>query len=122
MKLSSYITFELDGLHSWPDAPPDVAYLKYPHRHRFHIAVSFSQPHPRAVEFHVFTVFCKSLLEVQYMLIPQTDLLNFGHLSCEEIATKLLSDISGSALYNKLTGVSVTVSEDGIAGSTASYG
>lgn len=41
-----------DGLHCWPDAPPETGFLRYPHRHMFGVEVTVDVTHSdRDVEF-----------------------------------------------------------------------
>ena len=45
MKLEVVTYNELIGFHCWPDAPEEVAFLRYPHRHRFEIRCWFEVNH-----------------------------------------------------------------------------
>lgn len=43
---------QFEGFHCWPDAPPEVNFLRYPHRHIFHVtAVKAVQHGDRDIEF-----------------------------------------------------------------------
>ena len=35
MKVEIIVTYRFGGVHWWPDAPADVAFLRFPHRHTF---------------------------------------------------------------------------------------
>ena len=37
-----FATCQVEGIHYWPDAPAEVGFLKYPHRHMFHVKLSIS--------------------------------------------------------------------------------
>ena len=63
MKRFITITTQFEGIHSYPDAPKEVEFLKYPHRHIFHIKIwlqTFSDN--REVEFIMFKRFVNSIL------------------------------------------------------------
>ncbi len=34
-----WVTFQREGIHQYPDAPEEVAFLRHPHRHVFHLKV-----------------------------------------------------------------------------------
>ena len=39
VKKSIWVTFQKEGIHKYPDAPDEVDFLRYPHRHMFHFKV-----------------------------------------------------------------------------------
>jgi hypothetical protein len=46
------VKFRFVGFHYWEDAPPEVEYLKRPHRHEFHVIATKDVNQPdREVEF-----------------------------------------------------------------------
>lgn len=101
-----WITFAIPGIHCYPDAPEDVAYLRSPHRHLFKFKVTLSVFHDdREVEFHQLLNWCRA----QY----QGD-LTVDYKSCEMIARELaykLTCYSATPRY-----IEVEVSEDGECG------
>lgn len=96
------VTTSFEGIHCYPDAPQGVEFLKYPHRHQFHVTAWIEQKHDnRDVEF---------LLEKRY-LEAKLSVNSFPlHSSCEMMAQKI-----GEWLQhrNPERQVRVEVSEDG---------
>lgn len=45
------VQFRAEYYHSWPDAPPEHAYLSALHRHELHFHVVMTQKEDRAIEF-----------------------------------------------------------------------
>lgn len=57
------ISTSFEGIHQYPDAPNDVSFLKYPHRHIFHVKISIEQFHnDRDVEFILFKRFINKVI------------------------------------------------------------
>lgn len=89
-KTSVVISFQMEGIHSWPEARqvfPDVGFLSDPHRHMFHFKLYKEVFHDdRDVEFIRWKREVMNYLRTRY-----TDgyCLNFGRMSCEQIATEL---------------------------------
>jgi hypothetical protein len=47
-----FITTRFEGFHCWPDAPDEVAFLRSPHRHIFHVRCWRTVDHDdRDIEF-----------------------------------------------------------------------
>lgn len=77
-----YVTFQREGIHRYPDAPEDVAFLRHPHRHMFYFKVWIEVFHDdREIEFIRF----KRELEGLYA----DGALQLDHRSCEMIADEL---------------------------------
>jgi len=97
MKTTVIITFQLEGIHNWPEAKqvfPDVAFLSDPHRHMFHFKMSKLVTHTdRDVEFIRWK---REVIEYLHNMYDRAGIsgarqyLDFGRMSCEDIATKLL--------------------------------
>jgi len=109
-----FVTTFIDGIHRWPGATGDRAYLAYPHRHRFDVTVYAKVTHDdRDIEFHDL----KDAVDITLITIGEplnrntTLCLDFGTMSCEEIAKRVLQEIP--AAYK------VRVSEDGQYGAEA---
>ena len=96
------VTTQFEGLHFWPDAPKEVDFLKYKHRHIFIVTAKIEVQHlDRELEFFLVREYMTSLAPVNFDL---------GRLSCEEIAKHYLEGLQtkyGSRFYE------VEVSEDG---------
>jgi len=106
--LRAVVRFRVEGRHHWPEAPIERAYLRYMHRHMFHVEVTITVGHQeREVEYHDLLTFCKKNF-------PGGDL---GSRSCETMAVELLEKICKE--YPDRTYV-VSVFEDGENGATVS--
>lgn len=111
-----YVKFQLEGIHSYPQALTDpklkdVSFLGHPHRHLFNFVVSIDVFHnDRDIEFILFKRWCVSLFD--------TGVLELDYKSCEMIADKLAKEIN-----DKYPGRSITIeiSEDNENGCIKSY-
>ena len=111
VKKSIWVTFQKEGIHCYPDAPEEVDFLKYPHRHIFHFKVQIEVEHDdRDIEFFIF----KRWLESLY----QDNILILDYKSCEMIADDLAKQIKDKYPDRWLA---IDVSEDGENGSHTEY-
>lgn len=111
MKTRTTITVRVTvpGRHKWPDAPDGVTFfLKYPHRHLFHISATWVVDDPdRSREFFVEQERIHTALDTLFEGHPrQGHGYDFGTRSCETIAHDLLRWFGQEC-------IAVTVSEDG---------
>lgn len=98
-----FVTTKFMAYHRWKDAPPEVSFLRYWHRHLFHVRVDVPVSHGnRDVEF--FTL--KEKLQQHLRDVWEGTRFEF---SCEQIADALLA---------KFDAFKVEVSEDGENGAT----
>jgi hypothetical protein len=96
------ISFTEEGIHSYPNAPKNVEFLKYPHRHLFKITVEIQVfDNDRELEF--FTV--KKQLKERFKLG------DMKHKSCEDIATEIYKYVKRNFGAHRI--VNVSVYEDG---------
>jgi hypothetical protein len=88
-----FCTLQVEGTHNWKDCPiEEVAYLRDPHRHMFHIKAYKNVSHDdRDTEFIVMKHKIQSYLTGKYF-DPQTWLHQFGGMSCEMIARELIGE------------------------------
>jgi len=106
------VKFQKEGIHKYPDAPDEVAFLRYPHRHMFHFTVTVEVFHDdRDIEF----ILLKRELESLY----DTGVLELDYLSCEMIADDLYEYIE-NAYPGRRT--KIEVFEDGENGAVCLYG
>jgi hypothetical protein len=106
-----YVTFRKRGLHHFPNAPDQVAYLANPHRHTFWFKVCIEVQHSdREIEFHIFQDWLEGLYD--------RDVLGLEGRSCEMIAEELYEHI---AKRYPGRGVEIDVSEDGENGCIISW-
>ena len=107
-----YCTLEVEGVHCWPECPlEEVAYLRDPHRHVFHIKAFANVSHDdRDIEFIVLK---HKILNWFYdgWFDSKLRLFNFGPMSCEMIAKRLIDEFDLSRCE---------VSEDGENGAIVS--
>ena len=111
VKKSIWVTFQKEGIHKYPDAPDEVDFLRYPHRHIFKFKVQIEVFHgDRDIEFFIF----KRWLESLYA----GGTLELDYKSCEMIADDLYNEIS-----TKYPGrfVEIDVAEDGENGCSIYY-
>lgn len=103
--------FTTAGLHAWPGAPDRRAYLRPLHRHLFHVTVEVEVRHAeREVEFHDLAEHTAGLFaDLGKPYHPESTLVNFGHQSCEHLASRLAALLTSEG-YGV---VRVIVSEDG---------
>lgn len=94
------ITLQKSGYHFWKEAPETVGFLKFKHRHVFHIKVYVEQRHnARDVEYISFKEWLKQNL-------PVID----GPQSCEDIAFHIKKLVETH--FNNNRKVKVQVMED----------
>ena len=86
MKTYIIVTTSFSAIHAWPDCPyPEMAYLKNPHRHVFHLTLKKEvKHHDREVEFIRLK---NQVNEWTRYVWEQTDI---GSKSCEMIAKEFL--------------------------------
>ena len=111
VKKSIWVTFQKEGIHKYPNAPDEVEFLRYPHRHIFKFKVQIEVYNDdRDVEFFIF----KRWLESLYT----DDTLELDYKSCEMIADDLAKEIK-----DKYSGrwLAIDVSEDGENGCHIEY-
>ncbi len=108
---SIWVKFRKEGIHKYPDAPDDVSFLKYPHRHIFHFKVQVEVFHDdRDIEFIMFKRELESLFDDK--------ILELDYKSCE-----MISDDIAAYIQDKYPGrdITIDVSEDGENGANCYY-
>ena len=111
VKKNIWVTFQKEGIHKYPDAPDEVDFLRYPHRHMFHFKVQIEVYNDdRDIEFFIF----KRWLEGLYA----DDTLQLDYKSCEMMADDLAKQIKDKYPGRQL---SIDVSEDGENGCHVEY-
>ena len=88
---SVFCTLQIEGIHNWPECPfEEVAYLRDPHRHIFHIKAYRAVEHSdRDVEFIMLKSAISKYIKNKYYDHKQS-LCQFGAKSCEMLATELI--------------------------------
>ena len=88
MQLLVVVPLQVEGFHHWEAAPPEVSFLASPHRHIFHLKCKRGVSHAdRDVEIILLK---RRILE--YMQSRWGTPCIFGGMSCEMIATELLTE------------------------------
>lgn len=90
MSTEVYCTLQVEATHSWPGCPfEEVAYLRDPHRHVFHIKAYMPVTHTdRDTEFIILKHHILEYFYTNYYCETQR-LCVFGSRSCEMIAEEL---------------------------------
>lgn len=87
------ISFSVEGIHAWPDIPlelEEVGFLKFPHRHNFHIKAKKKVDHDnRDIEIILLQREIKNHLKKNYWS-TDAQCLMFNAMSCEMIAKELV--------------------------------
>lgn len=105
MRKEIFTTFDMPGIHHWPNAPDHLHFIRTPHRHDFHFQVGFAvDDSDRELEF--FEVQSRCAGQMMNIYDYNEMVIDFGSDSCEMIAEKLLALLPEQAIY-------VEVSEDG---------
>lgn len=86
-----YCTLQIEGTHNWPTCPFDeVDYLRFPHRHVFHIKAHKQVFHDdRDIEFIMLKHDIEAHLKTHFYNHTKR-LCVFGPMSCEMIAEQLM--------------------------------
>ena len=104
-----WVTTSFEGIHKYPDAPDDVAFLRNEHRHMFHIKVFIEVFHnERDIEFIQFKRFINC-----FFLSSE-----LNNKSCEMISDDLAIEIKTMYPNRK---IKIEVSEDKENGSEKEY-
>lgn len=112
MKKFIFVTFQKEGIHSYPAAPEGVEFLASPHRHMFHFRVDMEVFHnDRDLEF----ILVKRKIESWYA----GGILQLDYRSCETMADCLYEMLTEE--YGIDRRVVIEVSEDGENGAKCYY-
>ena len=97
-----FINTEFEGIHNYPEAPEEVAFLRNDHRHMFKVYVEITVTHDdRDLEFILLKRFVNEQLKER----------DLDYKSCEMIANEILKSVKEK--YGPLREYKVIVSEDG---------
>jgi len=108
---SIYVNTQFEGIHAYPDAPEEVSFLRFPHRHIFHVNVEVDVFHDdREIEFILFK------REIEAFITKNMEKLQ--HSSCEMIGRRILNYVILKYLSRSCT---VKVSEDQENGATVRF-
>lgn len=111
-----------EGIHCWPDAPDEVWFLRYPHRHVFGVEVKLWVDHgDRDVEFIMFKRAVNRAISSNASV--RNGVWDMGSLSCEQVAGKIYDALvrDQGAVVDRMRTVQITVDEDGENGATVMF-
>lgn len=86
MKTTVIISFEIEGFHNYPNAPQEVNFLSFPHRHTFKITAGYVVTDLNR-EKEIFI--CRDELK-SYLMEAYGSPATFNNMSCEMIAKDIL--------------------------------
>lgn len=96
-----YVTLQKEFIHQYKDAPDEVYYLRYPHRHLAHIKIKIEvYGDDRELEF----------IMVKHAVDNYLKLNTLTNNSCEQVANMLLYFIQSK--YGKNRDIEIQISED----------
>jgi hypothetical protein len=115
-KTAIVVRTQFEGLHHWPEAPDEVAFLRSPHRHVFHVQLELHVEHDdRELEF----ILVRRALDKYLATFTEVSVAGVATRgSCEDIA-KLVVDWA-SEKYGSWRALECTVTEDGENGARVS--
>jgi len=111
-----WVTTQFEGLHFWAEAPSEVYFLRYPHRHIFHVKATVETNEDRQVEFFILK---NKVDQIICDMLKFPDIAKGGFtahipLSCEKMAEHIFLELKKLG-YNVCE---VEVNEDSECGST----
>lgn len=112
--ISVVVSLSVLGSHCWPEAPTHRQYLAIPHQHVFLIEAQVEVfGTDRELELHDLREFLWNFYLVNYPK-KTNDVVEFGRMSCEDIAMELIDRIRwGAQQYQwKIGCVTTRVYED----------
>lgn len=112
-----------EGVHCFPGAPDEVAYLRVPHRHIFNVGVEVEVFHnDRELEFIMLKHRINQWLQERF---DSNGVWQMEHLSCEQVASKLahyVHELAPDPTGTYVRYIRVSVDEDGENGASVSFG
>lgn len=108
---------QFEGVHCYPEAPLEVAYLREPHRHIFNVEVEVDVfDNDREIEFimlgHQIKKYIKSFSHDEYGVVQ------LGSWSCEKVANAIAGELLDIIPKSNQRDIIVTVMEDNENGAT----
>lgn len=94
--LGVIVKTQFEGIHCYPEAPEEVAFLRTPHRHIFHVEAEIETFHDdRELEF----ILVKR--EIDMIIIRNYSARAIGTTSCEQIATLIQKELKKQYPYRE---------------------
>lgn len=89
-----YIQTQKEGYHYWKNAPEEVSFLRYVHRHMFHIKIAISViENDRELEFFLFKKDVVAIINYIWKIKKLENSTIGAPLSCEHIGTEIKSKL-----------------------------
>lgn len=103
MKTDLVVSFEIDGLHYWPNAPLRYSEFEHPHRHLFKIVCYFPTRESNDVarrEEELWELRRKCITKVmETFAFRDCEQCNFEDRSCEGIAQELIHLLKATEVF-----------------------
>ena len=105
MNTTLVISFTIDGLHSWPNAPKQYEEFSHPHRHLFKficwgVTKDSSDPNRREKELWGLRQEAIECIGNEFVIADSgQDICNFLGMSCEGIADWLKNEMGFSKVF-----------------------
>lgn len=110
---------KFEGVHCYPDAPEEVAYLRQPHRHIFGVCVEVEAFHEdRELEFIMVKHLINGYID---NFSVQNGCVHLGTLSCEQIAKSVFNHLQTEVKEPDKRYWKITVDEDGENGASVEF-
>ena len=95
------VSFEINGIHHWPDAPDICAEFKNPHRHLFKFIVWAPETKSRKMELFLVRESLMKWVRKEYpdCVALEAEGVDFGGSSCEDIATNLKKSWNATKVF-----------------------
>jgi hypothetical protein len=101
------VNFQVEGLHRWKEAPPQVAFLRNYHRHIFHFHVKRDvRENNREIEFIMLKRHLEAIVRTEILDRPRD-------ASCEMIAEELVNHCLEISPLKPGQNIEIVVLEDG---------
>lgn len=113
------VSFQVDGIHNWPDAKHPRKWLAHRHRHQFTFTVKaevFSND--REIEFFDLRLRVRQMVHDSYPLLEDAGVYEFRDRSCEHIALYLMTFLKKEYPNRDLE---IEVSEDNEVSAVVTY-
>lgn len=106
-----FITTSYEGIHCYPKAPEEVAYLRVPHRHTFGVRVEIEVfSNDRELEFIMLKHRINKWIQSHF---DSNGVWQMGSMSCEQVASNILEMLRNTLARPSERSIDVSVDEDG---------
>lgn len=111
-KAAIIVSFDIEGVHRWPNAPDKYLLLRNPHSHIFHFDCEIPvTDYDREFEFLDVR---RELIRAIRVSYGSSEPCDFRSMSCEELCVAVINTISN--IYGARPNIAVAVREDAFVG------